>query len=75
MKERFFYWLCDYSYRIVAYVFWSYFLFIIALDVFNVKINKVLTFTFWLLLGFYLGYSFSLQIVRYMKGKSNSQGK
>ena len=71
MKERIILWLCDYSYRITVYIFWAYFLFVIALDVFNVKLGKVVTFVFWLLLGFYLGFTAALRIMKYMRVKRN----
>jgi hypothetical protein len=69
MKEKILLWLCDYSYRITAYLFWTYFLFVIVLDFFSVKLGKVVTSLFWLLLGFYLGYTAALYIMKYMKEK------
>jgi len=69
MKEKILLWLCDYSYRITAYLFWTYFLFVIVLDFFSVKLGKVVTSLFWLLLGFYLGYTAALCIMKYMKEK------
>lgn len=69
MKERIILWLSDHSYKITAYVFWAYFLFIIVLDILNLKRSKIITYVFWLLLGFYLGYTFALQILKYMRKK------
>ena len=69
MKERVLLWLCDYSYRITAYVFWLYFLGIIILNFFDIEIGKVLIYIFWLLFGFYLGYTVALQILKYMREK------
>ena len=71
MKKRIISWLIDYSYRITTYIFWAYFLFIIVLDVFNVKLGKITTLVFWFLLGFYLGYTVSLQILKYKREKRN----
>jgi hypothetical protein len=71
MKERILLWLCDYSYRITSYVFWVYFLFIIVLDFFNVNMGKTIIYVFWLLLGFYLGYTVALRILKYMREKRN----
>ena len=69
MKEKFLLWLCDYSYIIVGYIFWIYFLAIIILDFFDIEINKTLAYIFWLLSGFYLGYTVALQVVKYMQEK------
>lgn len=69
MKEEILLWLCDYSYRITAYLFWLYFAAIIILDFFDIEISKALAYLFWLLLGFYLGSTIELKIVRYMREK------
>lgn len=71
MKEKIILWLCDYSYRITAYIFWLYFLVIIILNFFDIEISKALAYVFWLLLGFYLGYTVALRIIKYMKEKRN----
>jgi len=69
MKEKILLWLCDYSYRIISYIFWGYFLIIIALDFFDKELNKVVIYLFWLLLGCYLGYTIALRVVKYMQEK------
>ncbi len=69
MKERILLWLCDYSYRITAYVFWLYFFGIIILNFFDIEIGKALAYVFWLLFGFYLGYTVALRILKYMREK------
>lgn len=67
MKDRILLWLCDYSYRITAYIFWLYFLVVIILNFFDIEISKALAYVFWLLLGFYLGYTVALRIFKYMQ--------
>jgi len=69
MKEKILLWLCDYSYRITAYIFWLYFLGIIILNFFDIEISKALAYVFWFLLGFYLGNTVAIGIVRYMREK------
>ncbi len=69
MKEKILLWLCNYSYRITTYIFWTYFLFVIALNIFDIEINKIITYVFWLLLGFYLGYTIALRVVKYLQEK------
>ena len=71
MKEKIILWLCDYSYRITAYIFWLYFLAIIILNFFDIEISKALAYVFWLLLGFYLGYTAALGIIKYMEENRN----
>ena len=69
MIERILLWLCDYSYRIITYLFWLYFLLVIALNFFDIKPSKIIAYVFWLLLGLYLGYSVALQAIKYMREK------
>jgi hypothetical protein len=69
MKERTILWLCDYSYRITSYIFWVYFLFVVALDIFDIGLGKIVAYIFWLLLGFYLGFTVALKVVKYMRRK------
>jgi uncharacterized membrane protein len=69
MKERILLWLCEYSYRIISYIFWGYFMVVIALNFFDKEINKIIAYIFWLLLGCYIGYSLALRIVKYMQKK------
>ena len=71
MKESIILWICDYSYRITVCIFWVYFLFVIVLDVLSVKLGKVVTSVFWLLLGFYLGYTVALLIMKFIREKRN----
>jgi len=73
-KEKFLMWLCDYSYRIIAYLLYSYFITIIVLNnFFNVRINKITSYLFWLLLGLYLGYTIALQVFKYLNKKSDKK--
>lgn len=69
MKEKILLWLCDYSYRITAYIFWIYFLFVYMLNFFDIEISKTIAYVFWLLLGFYLGNTVAIRIVTYMREK------
>ena len=71
MKEKILLWLCDYSYRIISYIFWLYFLVIIILNFLDIEINKIMTYIFWLLLGCYLGYSLALHVVNYLDKNRN----
>ena len=71
MKKKFLLWLCDYSYRIITYIFWIYFLFVIILDFFNINIGNVITYLFWLILGFYLGYTVALRVLKYLRETRN----
>jgi len=48
-------WLSRNHKKIVYQVFWSYFLFLIFLFVFNIEINRLLSFIFWFLFGVYVG--------------------
>lgn len=72
MKEKIIRWLCEYSFRITAYIFGLYSLLIIALDFFDKEINKIATYTFWLLLGFYLGFAAAFQVAKYMRMKKGN---
>jgi len=69
MKEKILQWLCDYSYRITIYLFWSYFLIIVILNFFDIKISKTIAYLFWLLLGFYLGYTIALKVFKFLNKK------
>lgn len=72
MKERILLWLCDYSYKVISYIFWFYFLFIIALNFFDKELNKIVAYLFWLILGLYLGYTIALKVIKYMQKQRGS---
>ncbi len=73
MKEKLLLWLCDYSQRIIAYIFWIFFLFIFLwYTIFsNNEIPKILSYCFWLLLGLYAGFNIAIQVVKYLQSKRN----
>jgi hypothetical protein len=67
MKKRILLWLCQYSYKIVSYIFNLYFLIVFILYFFDIKISNIVAYLFWLLLGIYLGYTMALKIIEYMR--------
>ena len=73
MKEKLFFWLCDYSQRIITYIFWIYFLFIILYGFFleNDNIPLIMSYLFWLLFGIYTGFLLAIKVVNYMQSKRN----
>lgn len=66
-------WLYRYLYKTIYYVFWTYFLFIIVLDFFDVKLNGILILFFFILLGLYLLHTTILQILSYKKRKNQNE--
>jgi hypothetical protein len=70
MKERIILWLCTYSYRILTYIFWIYFLFVIIYDALGKELSDMIVYLFWFLLGGYLGYTIALRVIKYMRKKN-----
>ncbi|MEX2410147.1 MAG: hypothetical protein WD607_02040 [Candidatus Paceibacterota bacterium] len=67
MKNRVLIWLAKNSYRIVSFLFWGFFLFIIIINQFDKEIGRIISFSFWFLFGVYVGYSISYYSFRYLK--------